>query len=932
MRTHLIAATFLFTLFMLAVTPAAAQHSGGDVHGRAVDEYDKGLPDIALALEGNAFRAEVASGTGGRFLFRDVPPGTYRVSASGPGVATAQVLDVTVRAGRSVDLTVVMKAVRRPETITTLAGLPALDRRRGSTGTLFTREEREAIPRPLDAWSVHASTPALVDGRLDPVGGDGAPPPAVQSRGARPTDTIWYLDGVELPSASVAGAIPRHAGVVDEIAVSTAGHDLRHAAGGAAVNLVTRRAGDRWRGSARGSFAFGGDDAGADHLDDAIDYGFEAGGPAMDGRLWFWGAVGHDRVRAVRDAPGRLEPQAVERSVTSAAARLDWHASPSDRVDLSWTSAFTEDLGRAPGDQPDEADASTWNQRDWRDGAGPPGLLKIEGHHVFARGASLTARYAHVGGGLRLDPRGGLDAGAGSSFLANRTFGSTRAVRLQHPQHTGSLDGSWLAGAHDVRFGLAYRRLMATEETIWPGGGVQALVVSSDDRRARVHSGAAGRQRVERWSAYLGDSFEWQGLVAAAALRYDRQGGRALPSDVPANAAFPDLAPAVTFEGYDAPFTWRDLSPRVGLVYTLDAVRRTLVRLGLSRYTGRLSPFEVGYASPAAMGVFTDYRWNDLDADSLAQAGEVVTSAPLASGATFGTGEGLGGLPLAIDEELEAPRTTEFVAAFEHELRPGLTVGLTYAYQRQTDFQWQPRTGRGEYLGLGTFTGTLPDGAPYDVPFFEPLTNAGRILANRPGYHQSHHGLELQAVRRLSDGWMLRLAAALGSHREFLDTPRTFTGNPTPLDTDPLVDHGHVAARVAGGDGSEAFLNRRWMVSLSGLWRLPYEFDLSGHLLGRQGLADPLFRPVSLGVDGPQRVSVSGEANAFRHDDVWTLDLRLSRAVRLGRATAVVDADVLNLFDSRTALTRVRNLSTGAGGITRQLSPRVARLGLRLGF
>jgi hypothetical protein len=46
----------------------------------------------------------------------------------------------------------------------------------------------------------------------------------------------------------------------------------------------------------------------------------------------------------------------------------------------------------------------------------------------------------------------------------------------------------------------------------------------------------------------------------------------------------------------------------------------------------------------------------------------------------------------------------------------------------------------------------------------------------------------------------------------------------------------------------------------------------------------------------------------------------------------VVDADVLNLFDSRTALTRVRNLSTGAGGITRQLSPRVARLGLRLGF
>jgi hypothetical protein len=444
--------------------------------------------------------------------------------------------------------------------------------------------------------------------------------------------------------------------------------------------------------------------------------------------------------------------------------------------------------------------------------------------------------------------------------------------------------------------------------------------VAIDDGRARLHEGAAAENRVERWSAYAGDSIVWHGLVASAALRYDHQGGRALPT--------------AHFDGYDAPFTWSDLSPRLGITYALDAVRRTLARLALSRYTGRLSPFEVGYANPEAAGRFTDYRWNDLDGDGFVQAHEVVTATPLAVGATFGDGEGLGGLPLAIDEDLQAPRTTEFVAAFDHELRPGLTLGLAYTYQRFTDFQWQPRTGRAgvEYLPLGSFTGALPGGEPYDVPYFAPLADTGRELANRPGYHQSSHGWEVQAVRRLADGWMMRFGAGYTTHREFMDTLRTATGNPTPLDTDPLVAGGQAASRTAGGDALEAFLNRRWTVSLSGLWRLPFELDLSGHLLGRQGLAEPLFRPVSLGADGPQRVLVSGEADTFRYDDAWALDLRLSRALRFGRATAVLDADVLNVFDSEAAVTRVRNLSTGAGGIARQLSRRLVRVGVRVEF
>jgi hypothetical protein len=79
-------------------------------------------------------------------------------------------------------------------------------------------------------------------------------------------------------------------------------------------------------------------------------------------------------------------------------------------------------------------------------------------------------------------------------------------------------------------------------------------------------------------------------------------------------------------------------------------------------------------------------------------------------------------------------------------------------------------------------------------------------------------------------------------------------------------------------------------------------------------------------------VLVSADAAAFRYDDLWTVDLRVSRAFRLGRARAVLDADALNVLDSDAALVRVRNVTDGGGGVVRTLSARLFRLGLRLSF
>jgi hypothetical protein len=81
------------------------------------------------------------------------------------------------------------------------------------------------------------------------------------------------------------------------------------------------------------------------------------------------------------------------------------------------------------------------------------------------------------------------------------------------------------------------------------------------------------------------------------------------------------------------------------------------------------------------------------------------------------------------------------------------------------------------------------------------------------------------------------------------------------------------------------------------------------------------FRVVSLGADGPQGVLVTRKPDTFRYDDIWTLDLRLGRAVSLGGRSAAQAIDLLNAFDSRTVVARNDNVGSSAfGEVTRTLT------------
>ena len=119
------------------------------------------------------------------------------------------------------------------------------------------------------------------------------------SKGTRPQDAVWTLDGVVITDMALAGLPPTYFNYdnFEEIQVSTAGQDITQQTGGVGINLVVKRGTNQFHGGVRGYFdndameasnvpaelrrANGVTPETADHNKQISDYGVEFGGPLV---------------------------------------------------------------------------------------------------------------------------------------------------------------------------------------------------------------------------------------------------------------------------------------------------------------------------------------------------------------------------------------------------------------------------------------------------------------------------------------------------------------------------------------------------------------------------------------------------------------------------------------------------------------------------
>jgi hypothetical protein len=302
-----------------------------------------------------------------------------------------------------------------------------------------------------------------------------------------------------------------------------------------------------------------------------------------------------------------------------------------------------------------------------------------------------------------------------------------------------------------------------------------------------------------------------------------------------------------------------------------------------------------------------------------------------------------------IDPDLRAPVTQSVVVGIDRELMPNFAVQANYIYTRTTDllgnatFSVTPRVGvtLADYAAGPTLTGTLPDGSSYTVPTFIPnqakVTAGGNgfLLTNWNGFSTDYHGVELSAIKRLSNRWMARVGVSVNNAREHYEPQALYdtNGNPTRTITEPLVDGGQFAPQSSGNSNGPVYMNARWQFNANGMYQAPYGIEIAANVFGRQGYPWPLFRTQALGADSGLSVLVTPQIDTFRYDNVWDTDMRVARSLKFRTVSVRLIGDVFNVMNANTVLIRNNNvLSTAFNTIGQNVSPRIFRAGLVVGF
>jgi hypothetical protein len=953
--------------------PVSAQFTGGNIYGTVTDQQGGVLPGVDVTLTAVSIGGQprtTVTDSQGQFRFLNLDPGTYKVSTNLTGF-TKMERDVIVTTGVNTNIAFPMSVRSVEETVTVTAESPVVDTKRVGTLTTLTQEELQSTPQSKDPWALLKTVPGVIVDRVNVGGNESGQQSGFVGKGALFSDTMWNLDGVVITDTTSGGASSSYFDfdAFDQVAVNTGGNDLKVQTGGIGINFVTRRGTNAFKGSAKFTYdnssmestnlpdSLKGDARllGADkanHTDSIKDWGFDIGGPIVKDRLWFWGSYGHNDITIIR-----LNQTRDETILKNTNAKVNWAATKKDEVSFFYFNGAKEKFGRSPGQAGTEDDSFLWNQGNFYPESGVlhplHGLWKLEDNHSFGPNLFVSGKYAWYGWGYGFAPRGGADKDGGINLDTDHAYGSWFTYTARKPWHIVDVSGSSFksaaSGTHEFKFGFGYRRNPNHSTTRWSGSEVVAHVFApGNDNFALAYRARVVNFVGENYDAYIGDMFSRGRLTVNAGVRWDRQIASNQASVAPANTAFPDLLPSLSFNGDSPKIAWNDVSPRIGATIALDDNRKTVARASYANYAGQLNPFEVTSASPVgSYYTYIAYKWVDANRDGIAQKNEILTNlGPQYSNAIDPAHPTSASSPNTIASDYHANRDHEVILGVDHELVPNLAVGGAYTFRRTNDWpSWNPRIGltSADYSVV-----TRPSNGTYSAIVYGPnaakvdASGGGRILTNRPDYHSQFQGVELTMTKRLSNKWMGRIAFSINDWREYLDGPAAVQ-NPTRTDSTtgavtgalsgPQVNGGQIAPRSGGSGKGDIFYNARWQLNANGFYQLPAGFEVGANLFGRQGYVQPLMFQVNAGGDGRVRALATSTLDQIRYPNLWDLDLRLAKTITIARAKFLLSADAFNVLNAGTVLAQNRNLAAGAvGTINEIIAPRILRVGVKFQF
>lgn len=956
-------------LSAIVSAPLGAQLQTGSLFGVVSSPQGEPLPGATVTLSGGGAPQVQVTDEQGRFRFPGLAPGQYDLEARLESFSPVDYSGLLISVGRNTEIQIALSPAVT-ETLTVQGEeAPLLDERRFSTGTSVPRADLEKVPTTRDPWAILKTAPGVLLERTNVGGNLGGTQIRFVGPGAPSGQTVWSMDGMVITDMVSVGSPPGYFDfeAFEEIQVSTGGNDASVATGGVVVNMVTRRGTNGWRGSAHYYYSDDGlvansnvdqDDLGkagfwnnnraqpsftaGNRIVEVDDYGVELGGPIVRDHLWVWGSYSVPTVNLLTVGDYKDET-----TLKAGNFKLNGQLGASNSATFFvWDDEkFKKGKGASPTTPPE----ATWIQRRTGD---RPTAMKVEDSHIFSPDFFASLLWSKVNGGFRLDPQGGNKL----MFIdENGVFNNSNVTYVsERPQEQAQGDGTYFFNtrdlSHELKFGAGYREVEVNSRSSYTAGGYEFygyLALTRD---------GVNRFKGEYKDVYVQDTLTMGRLTANVGLRWDLQGGRTLPTTVPANPVAPDLMPEVHYAGGDAGFEWSDVVPRLGLTYALGENRSTLLRASYSRYADQLDTTAGTWNNPVAYMQYRFFYTSNNGGPTLTRDEILDEFANPSSGFNPNTLDYVSSYSL--DPDLAAPMTDEVLLGVEHALRPNFVVGLRGHWRKLSGLLERERLvfdgdayspenlktvgrlhRRDDYVPAGSRTLTAPDGRQYTVTWFElrdGVTSRGGLHLENGDREQDFKGVFLTAEKRLSEGWMLRANAGWQDWRWRI--PDSENEDPTDRASGGVKDGSPVLNGQGLGGTRAYFLNSRWSYSVTGLVQVArnrkWGFDLAGILGGRQGYPIRYAYRVFLPESSEGRLSyvpLGAEVGTYRYPDTHVLDLRIAKSFRLEPTDLLLSVDCFNALNSGYVALRANALGVSTGNwVTETLGPRTFRVGARL--
>ncbi|MEO8504286.1 MAG: carboxypeptidase regulatory-like domain-containing protein [Acidobacteriota bacterium] len=981
-----------FALLMLACA-AFAQVQSGSIYGTTKDDKGALLPGASVTLTGSGAPQSTTSDVQGQFRFIGLSPSTYAIKAELQGFSTVDYPNVVVNVGRNTTIELALSAAAE-DVITVTAESPVLDERKVSTGANLSQLELSKVPSARDPWTMLQTVPGVLVDRINIGGSESGQQSNFVSPGAAATQSTWAIDGVAITDLGAQGSSPVYYDFdsFEEMNFATGGSDAQTSTPGVTLNLVTKRGTNDWRGNAKGTYtsdkfqskASSVHDLGpgqpqpqnVTRIDMVRDVGGDVGGPVWKEHAWIWAAYDKQQINRLTPITTSATRFSKDRTqLESKNAKLNFQFGAGNSASGTYFNNDKVKLGRNIGNFGAVGTSGDAESLANQGHAGDvPSFWKVDDTQVFNSNFFLSGTYNIVNGGFGFVPVGGdtqpyCDA-SGTCFHSTVFFNSLRPQKQYRVEgsafmNTGSLN-------HEFKFGAGYRKADVTSISQFGGGGIitnDAYTLVAD------HSPTTGIFVATRPSgvgysgknktAFAQDTMTTGAFTFNVGVHYDNQQGETAVLSVPANSFVPSVLPGLTTVGSQNSFTWTNVTPRLGITYALGAERKTLLRASYSRYADGLgnsaiTQTQVGGPLTYAYFYTTNLTGTNFNAN---QIGAIVpnTAPPLPSFASINH----------VSSNLKAPTTDELLLSAEHALLPEFTVGVNLTYRKYKDpLQRELLVGDGftptadtPFCGSGA-TGncqrraTRADYTPTNVTLANGRVVTVYHLSEAVGFStgndmfngnwgQTYKGISLVATKRLSNRWMLRGNISYNDWK--YDIKSNSYANPTEivqpatLQSTGGFSNGDQVLNPLGGSGKgTVFVSSKWAYNINGLYQIapdrPWGFDAAASLYGRQGYPFADFQSVStpFGITGrpiSQSVQATAEPDSHRFDTVNLVDLRFSKDLNFSHFTANVGIDVFNLFNKSIVLNRTNSVTSSRFDfVTDTTSPRVFRLGVKLGF